>query len=625
MCLVYTTYSQAPKSTRMVLVEEATSASCSFCGQYNPAFNTLLQANTSKVISIKYQGRVGYDPMYNQNRTEVDTRDAYYSLTSQPNCVVDGNYFKGHIGNVRQSKLDSAAAISAPFTIDLTHHLSSDYDSVFITVVITATENISFPGPLVAQVVITENEINYCNAPGTNGETDFYNVMRKMLPGTSGTTLPLSWTIGQTQTLNFAVPVPAYFYDVSNLAVVAFVQDNSDKDVKQAAFSAPQPLTLDAGMPCNAITNIAVLNCQQTITPHVSIKNFRTVVITSATIKYKIDSNGDSTYNWNGNLASGASAAITLPQLTVPAGTHTLTVSVNNPNGNSDYNTVNNSASQIFNIIQTYLPMPITESFASTTFPPTNWINEDVEKDAVGWSRKSGYGGFGQSTSCAKIDFWTSSTNYIDYLYAPPLNLSGTSTAFVVFDYAYAQYNTGSADKIEVQVSTTCGGSWASKWSKAGSTLATRAATTSPYEAPAAGDWKSTFVDLSSYAGQSSVFVRFAGISDYGNNAYIDDIQIVQTNPFASISENTENASIVIYPNPFNDYTNIFINLVQQADVNYKVFNITGSLVYSEDAGLLNSGNHFLRFNSDNLTSGIYFIRIMIGNEMITKKISINK
>jgi len=624
MCLVYTTYSQAPKSTRKVLVEEATSASCSYCGQYNPAFNTLLQANVSKVISLKYQGRVGFDPMYNQNSAEVDARDAYYNLTSQPNCVIDGNYYKGHIAYVAQSKLDSVAAISAPFTITLTHNLSADYDSVFITAVITATEDITFTGPLVAQVVITESEIHFCNAPGTNGETDFYNVMRKMLPNNLGTSLPTTWTNGQAQTLNFAVPVPSYLYDVSNLSIVAFVQDNSDKDVKQAAFSPPQPLTLDAGMACGAITNIAVLNCQTNITPHVNIKNFRTIPISTADIKYKIDNNTEATFNWSGTLAAGATTTVNLPQLTVAAGTHTLTARVVNPNSNIDYNAANNTATKTFTIIGTYSPMPVTETFASTTFPPASWINEDPDEDGIGWSRKSGAGGFGQSTSCAKIDFWTSPTGNIDNLYTPPLNLSGSTTAFVLFNYAYAQYNTASNDGFNVEVSTNCGASWNSVWSKAGTALATRAATTSNYSAPAAGDWKSTYADLTAYAGQANVFVRFHAISDYGNNAYIDDIQIVQNNN-NSITETTENASVIIYPNPFNDFTNIRLNLIQPSSVNYRVFNATGSLVYSEDAGNLNIGNHSFRFNSDNLTSGIYFIQIMVGNEMITKKISINR
>ena len=46
------------QSQRLVLAEEFTQASCQPCGIANPAFNALLQKNSSKIISIKYQTTV---------------------------------------------------------------------------------------------------------------------------------------------------------------------------------------------------------------------------------------------------------------------------------------------------------------------------------------------------------------------------------------------------------------------------------------------------------------------------------------------------------------------------------------------------------------------------------------
>lgn len=629
LSIVYTTFSQTPKSTRLVLVEEFTNASCGPCASQNPAFNTLLQANPTKVVPLKYQWYYpGYDPMNAQNPTEADNRIDYYGFSGVPTGIVDGvaipDDCSGYVGCptcLNQAEIDVAAGISSPFNMNLSYTFSPDYDSIFIHLSITATEALSVSGPLKAQVAITENHISFCVAPGANGEKDFYNVMRKMLPNDQGTTLPNSWTLGQNQVIDFAVALPTYIYDISEVAVVAFIQDDATKLVKQAAFAPPQPIALDAGLACNPIANIDALNCQQNLTPSVTIKNFRSTTITSAVIKYRIDSNTDELQNWSGTLAPGATQTVTLPVITVPYGTHTLTVSVNDPNGAVDFHPGNNSASLVFNVIGTYFPMPVTESFTSTTFPPDNWIKEDIDFDNYGWSRKTGAGGFGNSTSCAKIDFWNSPSGNIDNLYTPPMNFSGTSSAYLSFSYAYAQYNSSSDDEIKVQVSTNCGQSWSEVWAKKGAALATRAATTSAFT-PTATQWASSVVNLASYAGQSNVFIRFRGISDYGNNGYIDDIQIVVNNPTA-ITETTDNASVLIFPNPFSEYTNINIDLKEKAHVSYKVFNLTGSLVYTEDAGELNPGNHLLRFNRGENSSGIYYLQIATGDNIITEKISI--
>ena len=43
------------QAQRLVLFEEFTQASCGPCASQNPAFNTLLDANATKAVSIKYQ------------------------------------------------------------------------------------------------------------------------------------------------------------------------------------------------------------------------------------------------------------------------------------------------------------------------------------------------------------------------------------------------------------------------------------------------------------------------------------------------------------------------------------------------------------------------------------------
>jgi len=49
-----------------------------------------------------------------------------------------------------------------------------------------------------------EKHIHFSSPPGTNGEKDFYNVMVKMLPSATGTSLPSSFQVGDYFVLEFA-------------------------------------------------------------------------------------------------------------------------------------------------------------------------------------------------------------------------------------------------------------------------------------------------------------------------------------------------------------------------------------------------------------------------------------
>ncbi len=74
------------------------------------------------------------------------------------------------------------------------------------------------------------------------------------------------------------------------------------------------------------------------------------------------------------------------------------------------------------------------------------------------------------------------------------------------------------------------------------------------------------------------------------------------------------------YPNPFNPTTRIEFSIPSESNVEVKVFNTLGM----EVATLLNehkqAGTHSVEFNATNLSSGIYFYKIVSGNYTDIKK-----
>jgi hypothetical protein len=615
------------QSQRMVLAEEFTQASCGPCAAQNPTYNTLLGNNTSKVVSIKYQTSwPGVDPMNAQNPADVSTRVTYYNVSGVPDSPMDGveqagGSYTGAPANYTQSGIDAEYAVPAPFTINLSHTFSPDYDSVFITCVITASTNYTSTGALKAHVAMVEKTISFTSAPGTNGETQFYNVMRKMYPSAAGTTLGSSWTNGQTQTITFGRPIPAYIYSKAQIGIVAFIQDDGDKSVQQAAFSVPQPIPVDIGT--TSVTGIPLYQCATSFTPTVTIKNFGTNTLTNCDVNFKIDAGTVTTIPWSGSLATNASTTVTLPAQTVAAGSHTFTSYTSAPNGGTDFDAANNQMVKSFSIIGTGGSAPLVEGYTSTTFPPTGWFINNVDNGPT-WTRKTGAGGFGTSTACAKIDFFNSPGGQVDEFYAKNLDLTGATGVDLKFNVAYAQYSASYVDKLEVKVSTNCGSSWTTLYNKSAGTLATNggAMVTSAFT-PTATQWRAETVSLASYIGQTNLMIKFVATSGYGNNAYLDDVNI--TNLTTGIQEQTTLTGVNVYPNPATDNATVSFNLVESDNVSVMLVNSIGQTVINTDLGKMSAGDQSYLLNTEFLSNGLYFLNVKVGNNMTTKKVTINK
>lgn len=84
--------------------------------------------------------------------------------------------------------------------------------------------------------------------------------------------------------------------------------------------------------------------CGEDFTPSVTLLNQGNLALTSADVTYNIDSDPGTTVNWTGNIASGANTVIATPTYSnLSSGSHTFTISVNNPNASADENTSNDN------------------------------------------------------------------------------------------------------------------------------------------------------------------------------------------------------------------------------------------------------------------------------------------
>lgn len=527
------------QAQRTVLIEEFTQASCGPCAAANPGLNTLLNANTDRVVSVKYQTNwPGNDPMNTQTQTWVGPRVSYYGVQGVPHVVMDGADVAGSGDpySLTQAVLNAEASETTPFTIDLTHTYSADFATLNVTATITALSAVT-ESNLKFHLALTEDHIVFNAPPGSNGETEFFSVMRKMMPNASGTALPSTWTAGQTETITLSTAVPTYIYDVYQMALVGFVQNNTTKDVKQAKHISVDPVfQLDAAV--NAMQGVPTdISCGDyaTFTPSVVLGNTGSSNITNVEFSMSLAGDNVGTYSWTGNIAQGATQNVALPEVTT-AVSGLFEVEIMSINGQSTDNYLaNNVISQPFNFLSSIgLPAPITQNYSSTTFPPVGWALLNPDGDAS-WERATPTG----SSGAAFINFYAIQSG-TDELVMPTADLTNSSSAQLTFRVAYAPYDATYTDDLYVYVSTNCGDNWTQVYHKGNTTLATASATTSEFS-PTASQWRTETIDLSNYV-DNNVLVKFSGESGYGNNLYIDDVNLTEveacTPPTASVQGN---------------------------------------------------------------------------------------
>jgi len=75
------------------------------------------------------------------------------------------------------------------------------------------------------------------------------------------------------------------------------------------------------------------------------------------------------------------------------------------------------------------------------------------------------------------------------------------------------------------------------------------------------------------------------------------------------------------FPNPFNPETTIKYSIPMQAEVNLKIYDMLGREVAVLVNEPQNAGNHSVKFNAANLSSGIYIYTLQTGKFISTKKL----
>jgi hypothetical protein len=593
---------------RMVLIERFTSWTCPPCASQNPIMEAFINSiDQDKIVGIAYHMNwppPGNDGYFLYNPTDNNARRTFYGINAIPQAQMDGfiNIQSPYSNGALTGFFNTRTGVLSPITVIVTD--STFGDSVLVRARIYCEVQLSNPN-IKVHFSMQERHDHFSSPPGTNGETDFYDVMRRM--NSSGTGQSVSLFPGQT-----AVVEKVFYKDVvwnqPEIFPMVFIQQGTE--------------ILNAGKKTN---------------------NFTLIPITG----YKSVQQGQS---------QNAAYSMTIPVVSSGYSSPvTLTAQVDPPNSGITVGFPGGSTISTF-------PSTFNVQVSSTASVPTGAYriiitgtntNGKIHKTSV--SYLVGQNFISVSANRQDLQFSVDNQNYTNLrLFTWDLNSQHTLSAISPQAFGSTRYVFRSWSDGGDSSHTITAGTVITSYTVNYKTQFKLISNLSPGGIPAAITGGNLFYDSASsvtfsvfptsvqYNGYTYYFQRWNGI---GNGSYngtsssytIPNMNnvIVQTAVFDTIVPfGIKNLGTGVpktydlhqnYPNPFNPVTKIKFDLPSQQDVTIKIYDVIGNEVAVIFSGHLSAGFYEAEVDATNYASGIYFYRIEAGDWQKVKRMVLVK
>lgn len=313
--------------------------------------------------------------------------------------------------------------------------------------------------------------------------------------------------------------------------------------------------------------------------------------------------NGEvTTYDWQMAGATPSSSSMANPTVTYGSpGLYSVTLNVSNAEGSDSY-----TQTDYIRVIPAQAEVQNYFSFEGFEETEEDYI---IISDGLGNTWEETNSAFTDSKSIVLKNYSGNPLGSLDEFQLPSVDLTMINNPSLYFQLAYRTRSNGAADNLRVYVSRDCGESWQLRYNKSGNTLATVSGSTgSTFTPTSASDWEMIEIGLNQYANDEHVLVKFRGISDVGNNIYIDDIQI--SGPLG-ISDAQQQAEFSFGPNPMTDLTTIVLDVANAGNYDVAVTDLAGKQVAQLHSGTLGFGTHRFDVSREQLPSaGVYLIEV---------------
>lgn len=232
-------------------------------GWYYDTTTAMLNSGTISQIMYHVNWPSFNDPMYLFNSTDISHRIIYYNVFSIPWIGVNGNLVPYDSANFTNAVTNGNNEF-APFNIEIRTGLITDNT---ITVNFRIFRDISDTTNFIntkLKAALVEKQVNFITPPGSNGESIFYSICRKMISGGGGIGFEIP-TAGGYIEISLQNTLSNDFFQIvnlSNLQVVVFIQNDSTKKIYQSNiedwFNIP-PAAIESNTSSNKIKQYQLL------------------------------------------------------------------------------------------------------------------------------------------------------------------------------------------------------------------------------------------------------------------------------------------------------------------------------------------------------------------------------
>ena len=213
---------------RITLIEYFTNSSDVNSRQNDDYIDGVIRENRKDVVDIQYHTEFpGSDEMNSHNPSDPSARSLFYGAFNVGRGVLNGNAYNGISSEITTNMIKLQMLKDSPYTLIVGEE--DDGTDITATAYLVAREDID-TADLTLHIAVIENEITAIT--GSNGDTQFMGVLKKMLPSATGTLIQRSFALDDTVGVE-EVWTMANVFDVKNLSVIAFVQDNLTNEVYQ--------------------------------------------------------------------------------------------------------------------------------------------------------------------------------------------------------------------------------------------------------------------------------------------------------------------------------------------------------------------------------------------------------
>ncbi|CAN5672149.1 hypothetical protein BH10BAC5_BH10BAC5_14790 [soil metagenome] len=236
---------------RKLLVEEWTSNTCFSCAGNNPALDAYINSKIDSITAIKYHTGFpapGTDSFYVSDSAQINKRNSYYNIAAVPTVILDGVRYieQPFTGNNLDNPIAERRSAGTPVIITV-NDARIGTDSISSTITLNIVSPVRYANYKM-KVNAIERRRSYQTAPGTNGETQFYDIFRHAYPDINGVSIPSSPGV---YTYNYRYKRESSWID-NMLYTSVYIQDDNTREVLNTAKSRNIVLDLP---PANKISS----------------------------------------------------------------------------------------------------------------------------------------------------------------------------------------------------------------------------------------------------------------------------------------------------------------------------------------------------------------------------------